>query len=219
MPHPPTPSPDAELERARNLVAQIDGVVWEVDAASMSFTFVSDGVRTLFGYGADEWLADAGFWSDHLHPDDRAAAIERFVRIASEGGDFDDAYRFLAKEGSWVSVRDVGHATADPEGKPATVRGLILPASPNDAGAVPKASADAEQRFRRVVEQLPAIVYLESVQRDPEAAGRMLYVSPQVRTLLGFAPEEWIGDPVAWARQFHPDDRARIRAEYERVER
>ena len=49
-------------------------------------------------------------------------------------------------------------------------------------------------------------------------AGRMLYVSPQVLDLLGFTPEEWIGDPVAWARQFHPDDRDRVRAEYERIE-
>ena len=35
----------------------------------------------------------------------------------------------------------------------------------------------------------------------------MLYVSPQVEEILGFTPDEWIADPIAWARQFHPDDR------------
>ena len=70
-----------------------------------------------------------------------------------------------------------------------------------------------------MVEQLPAIVYLEGVQRVPEEPGRMLYVSPQVESILGFTPDEWVRDPIAWARQFHPDDRARIREDYARVER
>ena len=51
-----------------------------------------------------------------------------------------------------------------------------------------------------------------------ESAGRMLYVSPQVRELLGFTQEEWLGDPIAWARQLHPEDRDRVRAIYERIE-
>ncbi len=40
--------------------------------------------------------------------------------------------------------------------------------------------ATAEDRFRRVVEDLPAIVYLESVDHEPGQPNRMLYVSPQV---------------------------------------
>jgi PAS domain S-box-containing protein len=211
MPHPPTSSPDPQPDRARSLIAGIDAVVWEADARSMTFTFVSEGARALLGYDPAEWLADPGFWADRVHPDDRSAAIARFVRVASDGGRFDEEYRFVAKDGSWVRVRDLGHAVEDPDGRPVAVRGLMVPA--------PEAATANERRFQRVVEQLPAIVYLESVRRDPGEAGRMLYVSPQVTTLLGFSPEEWMSDPVAWARQFHPDDRARIRAEYERVER
>jgi len=217
MPHPPTSSPDSELGRAHSLVAEIDGIVWEADAGSMTFTFVSNGARTLLGYDPAEWIADPGFWADRLHPDDRSIVIERFVHVASSGGRFDDEYRFLAKDGSWVRLRDLGHAVHDLEGKPVTVRGLMVTAPQETAR---EAGAEAsEDRFQRVIEQLPAIVYLESVQRDRDEAGRMLYVSPQVTTLLGFSPDEWMRDPVAWARQFHPDDRARIREEYERVER
>jgi PAS domain S-box-containing protein len=216
MPHPPT-SPDAEMGRARALVAEIEGVIWEADAGSMTFTFVSEGVRNLLGYDPAEWLVDAGFWADRLHPDDRSVVIERFVRVASSGGRFDDEYRFLAKDGAWVKLRDLGHAVQDVDGKPVTVRGLMVAVAP--ATAEEERTDATEDRFQRVVEQLPAIVYLESVQRDPEEAGRMLYISPQVTTLLGFSPQEWMRDPVAWARQFHQDDRARIREEYERVER
>ena len=85
MPHPPTSSPDPELGRARSLVAEIDGIVWEADAGSLTFTFVSEGARNLLGYEPTEWLADPGFWADRLHPDDRSVVIERFVRVASDG--------------------------------------------------------------------------------------------------------------------------------------
>jgi PAS domain S-box-containing protein len=77
----------------------------------------------------------------------------------------------------------------------------------------------SEERFRRVIEHLPAIVYLESADHPPGSTGAILYVSPQVQTILGFSPADWIGDPAAWARQFHPEDRERVRQEIARIER
>ena len=74
-------------------------------------------------------------------------------------------------------------------------------------------------RFRRVVERLPAIVYLEAADPNGDLPGSMLYVSPQVREILGFAPEEWVNDPTAWVQHFHPDDRARVRQIYDAVSR
>jgi two-component system, sensor histidine kinase and response regulator len=79
--------------------------------------------------------------------------------------------------------------------------------------------AELEDRFRSVVEQLPAIVYLHSAETDPSKTGSMLYVSPQVESILGVTPLEWMTDPAAWAAQFHPDDRVRIQEAYRRAER
>src|SRR5262249_61179635 len=42
---------------------------------------------------------------------------------------------------------------------------------------------------------------------------------PQVQDLPGFTQEEGLADPIAWSRQFHPEDRDRVRAIYEEVER
>ncbi len=65
---------------------------------------------------------------------------------------------------------------------------------------------EAESRFRRVVERLPGIVYIEAVEGRDDRPGRLLYVSPQVHDLLGFAPEEWLADPNARQRQRDPED-------------
>ena len=209
--------PGSELRRVRSLIADLEGIVWEADAGSMTFTFVSEGTSEILGYAPVEWLAEPSFWADHVHPEDRQRAVARFVRVATEGGHFDQEYRFLANDGGWVWLRDIGHAVKDVNGEPVLIRGLMVEITSQKA--LEDEAHQAEDRFRRVVEQLPAIVYLEGVQRVPEEPGRMLYVSPQVESILGFTPDEWVRDPIAWARQFHPDDRARIRDDYARVER
>ncbi|HEY7332132.1 MAG TPA: EAL domain-containing protein, partial [Candidatus Limnocylindria bacterium] len=66
--------------------------------------------------------------------------------------------------------------------------------------------AMAEARYRALVERQPGIVYLA----EPGEHGRWHYVSPQVESLLGYTPEEWLADPALWAERIHPDDRDRI---------
>ncbi len=73
------------------------------------------------------------------------------------------------------------------------------------------------QRLRALLEHLPAIVYVEEAGRD--APGRLLYVSPAVETILGYAVDEWLAtEPPRRLDRIHPDDRATVRATYERLE-
>jgi len=61
----------------------------------------------------------------------------------------------------------------------------------------------AETRYRSLVERLPAITYIAEVG----VLGRWLYVSPQIESMLGFTPDEWLADASNWANHIHPDDR------------
>jgi PAS domain S-box-containing protein len=63
----------------------------------------------------------------------------------------------------------------------------------------------AAAKYRTLVERLPAIVY----HADFGESGAWQYVSPQIESILGFTPEEWMADPGLWYRQIHPDDRER----------
>src|SRR5438132_3917698 len=95
-------SPGSELRRVRSLIADLDAVVWEADAPTMRFTFVSEGVSDILGYTRREWLAEPDFWADHIHPEDRERAMAAFMRAANEGGRFDMEYRLMAKDGTTV---------------------------------------------------------------------------------------------------------------------
>ena len=61
----------------------------------------------------------------------------------------------------------------------------------------------AEARYRTLVERLPAITYIAELG----AGGQWHYVSPQIETMLGFSPTEWVSDPMNWLNHIHPDDR------------
>ena len=214
--HPPMSSPGSELRRVRSLIADLDGVVWEADARTMLFTFVSNGSLDLLGYTPPEWLASPTFWADHLHTDDRERVISQFVRAATAGWSFDTTYRFLAKDGSTVWLRDQGHAVRDAEGKPTLLRGLIVDVTAQKL--MEEERRDAEDRFRTVVERLPAIIYLEATETGADASRALLYVSPQLLPILGFTPQEWMGDPGARTRRFHPEDFDRVQRQRHLVE-
>jgi PAS domain S-box-containing protein len=60
----------------------------------------------------------------------------------------------------------------------------------------------AESRYRTLVERLPAITYMAEVG----VQGRWFFVSPQIETMLGYTPDEWMADPTLWMTRIHRDD-------------
>jgi len=65
-----------------------------------------------------------------------------------------------------------------------------------------KARAEAEAKYKMLVEQVNAITYIAEVGID----GQWFYVSPQVEAILGYTAEEWLGIAERWAQLIHPDD-------------
>jgi PAS domain S-box-containing protein/putative nucleotidyltransferase with HDIG domain len=64
----------------------------------------------------------------------------------------------------------------------------------------------SEERYRKLVEHLPTVVYMSSLE-DPS---RILFVSKQIESLLGYTQEEWLADPKSWSKALHPEDRRRV---------
>ncbi|MGH9612056.1 MAG: PAS domain-containing protein, partial [Bryobacteraceae bacterium] len=64
---------------------------------------------------------------------------------------------------------------------------------------------NVEARYRALVEQIPAVVFMAYLDRGIGEA----YVSPQIERSLGFSQSEWLEDPVRWYKQIHPDDKQR----------
>ena len=64
---------------------------------------------------------------------------------------------------------------------------------------------NADEIYRALVEQIPAVIFMAHLDRGIGEA----YVSPQIEATLGFSQEEWLEDPIRWYQQIHPDDKQR----------
>jgi PAS domain S-box-containing protein len=72
---------------------------------------------------------------------------------------------------------------------------------------------EVEASLQALLERLPGVVYAVS----PEAPNAVLYVSPQIQTLLGVSAANCIGDSELWDRLVHPEDLEWVVAECERT--
>lgn len=71
-------------------------------------------------------------------------------------------------------------------------------------------------RYTTLVEQIPAIIYISKIEDDPNSPYKTVFVSPQIESILGYSPEEWIETPDLWFRRIFPDDLERLIAEDQR---
>ena len=90
----------------------------------------------------------------------------------------------------------------------ATVLGAAL-----ERRLVDEQAIQADERYRTLVEHIPAVVYVETPEGDPEH----FYISPQVEAVFGYPVSDWRWTADFWIDHVHPDDRARVMRDDERT--
>jgi len=86
--------------------------------------YVSPQVETMFGFTADEWLANSRQWTKHIHPED-----QKIVEIAEEaskrGERFQAEYRIVRKDGRVIWVSDTAAVVPGSDSHP-LMEGIII---------------------------------------------------------------------------------------------
>ncbi|HZX33713.1 MAG TPA: response regulator, partial [Rhodocyclaceae bacterium] len=114
----------ASEQRFRDIVNSTDGIVWEADAQTFEFTFVSQKAEELLGFPIEDWCRP-GFWVDHLHPDDKSWAPDYCASCTGRLEPHDFEYRFVARDGHTVWLHDIVTVVAE-EGRPRWLRGIMI---------------------------------------------------------------------------------------------
>ncbi len=199
--------------RYRSVVERIPAVTY-VDvahAAGVSMAFLSPQIEALLGYPPARFLEDPDSWFDLVHPDDQARVDEAARHAGATGAPFDEEYRMRHADGHWVWVHDTSTRVANGDGGDTRYfQGFLLDVTARKAAE--EALEDAERRYRRMVESLPAVTYIDQPIEGDEINTTMPFVSPQIATILGYEPSRFESDPGFWFEVMHPDDLARMRA-------
>jgi PAS domain S-box-containing protein len=175
--------------------------------------YISPRIEQLVGFTPAEWLSSGDVRISRLHPDDRTAVLAAVLRSETTGDPFSMEYRYLTKDGRivWVLDRAV-LLSLTPDGRPALFQGVMIDVT--DRKQAEARAVENERRFRTLAEQAPAITYVVDVSK-PGGLTDVTYVSPQITSMLGYAPEDW-STSAGWLATVHPADRDRIAALVER---
>ncbi len=205
----------SELQRSearyRTLVEQLPSVVYVVEnTLDPDVLYCSPAIEEILGRPATDLVSNRTRWPELIHPDDREATWGDWERSVLRGERFDAEYRMIHRDGSIVWVRDVCDLVRDADGGAAYRQGVMF-----DVSAEKRAEAElraSETWHRTLVEQLPAVVYVQSDEPTP----RTLYVSPNAREILGYEPALYILATAAgeWMQLVHEDDRERVLREW-----
>jgi two-component system cell cycle sensor histidine kinase/response regulator CckA len=124
------------------------------------------------------------------------------VRRALEGEEFSSLDELVnvgvCFEIHWAPIRGAG-------GKLAGTIAVAVDVSERKRNE--QARHEAETLYRSLVEQLSAVTYIAELGLE----GDWLFVSPQIESLLGYTPREWLADSTNWIAHVHPDDHAIVK--------
>jgi diguanylate cyclase (GGDEF)-like protein/PAS domain S-box-containing protein len=215
--HEPNDPRDLEA-RLRDLEARYRGIldvlpaVLYIDGVGPDDVMVdvSPGIEDLLGVTREEWLARFQGWEDIVHPDDRDRVLAESDRSVETGEPFRVEYRAVRPDAKIVWIREDSVLIRDDQGEPLYWLGLML-----DVTEITQMQARLDEersKYGALVEQIPAIVYVDLADGSFVTS----YVSPQIESILGVSPAEYVDDPFLWEQMLHPEDRERAVETYER---
>jgi len=175
----------------RALIDSIQGIVWECDARTWKFSFVSHQAELVLGYPVWHWLDEPDFWQSHIHQDDRDWVMEYCLAASRDKRKYSFEYRMIAADGRTVWLEDIVTVETDELG-PTFLRGIMVDITERKQAEA--ALCESEARFRSLFEEVP-IAY-----QSLDIEGRYLDVNKGLCTLLGYSPDELLGKPfdVFW---------------------
>jgi PAS domain S-box-containing protein len=200
----------AEVEqRYRTLIEQLP-IVTYIDAPDVSLAnlYVSPQINDLLGRPSG---ASGDEWAERVHPEDRERARRETVQGVRSGEPFTLEYRMVRDDGRVIWVRDSATTVRNDAGEPEYVLGFFFDITQRKEAELQL--EELERRYRNLVEQLPAVTYMDTADEHLTS----IYVSPQVEKVLGLSSDTFMTDD-AWAAHLHPDDRERaVRGIHEAV--
>ena len=159
-------------ERFRQLVENINEVLWLTDWVNRELLYVSPNYEAVYGRPRKSLFENRRSWIEAIHPEDRAR-VDRDFAQKGELGEYTEAeYRIIRPDGEIRWVRDRSHPIRDVSGRVYRWVGIAEDVTERKRAEaeIQKLNAELEQRVRDRTAQLQAA----NVQLQTEIVERTL---------------------------------------------
>ncbi len=165
-----------------------------------TLTFVNQAYAAFFQRRPEEMLGKR--WLDLVPPEEKQPAMEHLARLTPSQPACQHEQMTIRADGEprWHLWHNLVHF--DRNGQVADFQsiGVDITRRKNAEGAL----GESEERYRRLLEGLPDIVYKYSTRKGAS------YWSPRVSDVLGVEPSQLKDDPFLWHDAIHPEDLPRV---------
>ena len=161
----------------QSLINTINGIVWEANAETFCFTFVSKRAEILLGYPTADWINNPTFWKDHIHPEDREAAVAYCTKFTKEKKSHEFEYRMLTATGDIIWLQDFVTVVIKDDNS-FYLRGVMVDITARKKSE--QAIKDGEEKYHTVVEQASDAIFIVTPQ------GSLIDVNHSGCDLLGY---------------------------------
>jgi diguanylate cyclase (GGDEF)-like protein/PAS domain S-box-containing protein len=134
-------------ERFRMVARVTSDIIWDWDVAR-DHIWWSEGVQSVFGYGAEAFNDGVNDWASRVAPEDREQVVSGLYAAMNGGQEIWSAeYRFLRADGSYATVRDRCVFRRNAEGVTLNVIGSILDITADRQAEAERRAAEARNRL------------------------------------------------------------------------
>jgi PAS domain-containing protein len=104
-----------------------DAILWECDATTFVFSYVSPSAEAALGYPTSAWIEDPVFWATRVvHQNDADEALNFCASETACDRDHAFEYRAIAADGRIVRLRDVVRVVPATGTLPKRLRGVMF---------------------------------------------------------------------------------------------
>ncbi|MBD2533557.1 PAS domain S-box protein [Nostoc flagelliforme FACHB-838] len=187
-------------ERLQYLLTSSPVVIYSSKTSEdFNTTFISENVKEMVGYEAQEFIQNSSFWLHHVHPHDIELISERFSHLIEQEY-IAYEYRWLHADGTYHWFYEKMRLIYDEANYPIECVGYW--ADINDRKLAELALQSGQQQYQLLAEASPACIF------HTDADGNVLYFNQRWSEISGCSLEESLG--TGWVNAVHPDDREQL---------
>ncbi len=163
-------------------------------------SFVSPASETISGYSPQTFIQNPNLFQDILHPEDRQAFLTQCQSSSHNGAIHQQQVRIITRDGRVKWIRHVCRTVKNAQGN--VLGHLSINSEVNDIPDEAFHTGCMTQLFRKG----PVIVFkLKNAPNFP-----VEFVSPNIKHILGYSPEDLLSGRRSFEALLHPADREKV---------